>query len=76
MYETAKETLMYRSVWTLWERERVPLADYKKYFDLFDGDLYVEISIAACVNKRTSYGGTAVSCVEKQIETVREKLKA
>ena len=24
MYETAKETLMYRSVlWTLWERERV-----------------------------------------------------
>ena len=26
MYETAKETLMYRSVlWTLWERERVGL---------------------------------------------------
>ena len=54
--------------------EDIPLADYKKYSDLFDEDLYEDIAIINCVNKRTSYGGTAVSSVERQIAIVREKL--
>ena len=54
--------------------EDISLADYKKYSDLFEEDLYEDISIVNCVNKRTSYGGTAVSSVEKQIALVREKL--
>ena len=55
--------------------EDIPLAEYKGYSDLFAEDLYAEISIAACVNKRTSYGGTAVSSVEHQIAVVRERIK-
>ena len=54
--------------------EDIPLAEYKKYSDLFDEDIYDDIAIINCVNKRTSYGGTAVSSVERQIEIVREKL--
>jgi len=54
--------------------EDVPLAEYRKYSDLFGEDLYGEISIVNCVNKRTSYGGTALPSVEKQIAIVREKL--
>ena len=56
--------------------EEIPLADYKKYSSLFDADLFAEISVANCVNKRTSYGGTALSSVEHEITVLREKLKA
>ena len=51
--------------------EDIPLDTYKAYCDLFAEDLYKEISVASCVEKRTSYGGTAVSSVERQIEIVR-----
>ena len=54
--------------------EDIPLAEYRKYSDLFEEDLYDDIAIINCVNKRTSYGGTAVASVEKQISIVREKL--
>jgi len=52
--------------------EDIALDEYKKYSPLFDEDLYEAISILNCVNKRTSYGGTAVSSVEKQIALARE----
>ena len=55
--------------------EEIPLAEYQKISPVFDADLYEEISLATCVNKRTSEGGTAVSSVEKQIAIVRERLK-
>ena len=54
--------------------EDIPLETYKGYSDLFDADLYDEISVANCVEKRTSYGGTAVSSVETQIKIVRETI--
>ncbi len=55
--------------------EDIALDEYKKYSPLFDEDLYEAISILNCVNKRTSYGGTAVSSVEKQITLAREKIQ-
>ena len=55
--------------------EEIPLAEYQTISPVFDADLYEEISLATCVNKRTSEGGTAVSSVEKQIAIVRERLK-
>lgn len=55
--------------------EEIPLTEYKTKHALFDEDLYHEISLAVCVNKRTSEGGTAVSSVEKQILSIREKVK-
>lgn len=55
--------------------EDIPLESYKTYSPVFEQDLYEEISLATCVSKRTSYGGTAVSSVEKQIALAREKIK-
>ena len=54
--------------------EDLPLAIYKEYSDLFDSDLYEEISLENCVNKRISQGGTSVASVEDQINYVKQRL--
>ena len=54
--------------------EDLPLAIYKGYSDLFDSDLYEEISLENCVNKRISQGGTSVASVEDQINYVKQQL--
>ena len=56
--------------------EELPLEKYKKYSELFDKDLYAEIDLVTCVEKRISEGGTSVASVEAQIKYVREKLQA
>ena len=55
--------------------DKLPIDEYKKYSDIFDSDLYVEISLETCVEKRISEGGTSVSSVEKQIALVRKELE-
>ena len=55
--------------------EEIPLEEYKKISPVFDEDLYEEISLQTCVNKRTSEGGTGLASVEKQITLAREKIK-
>ena len=54
--------------------ETLTLEDYKKFSNLFEKDVYDEIDIKNCVNKRISAGGTAISSVEKQIDYVRNVL--
>ena len=54
--------------------EELPLESYKEFSELFDNDLYSEISLEACVSKRISKGGTSVKSVEEQIEYVKEKI--
>ena len=54
--------------------ETLTLPEYKEFSELFDEDIYTEISLETCVNKRISEGGTSVSSVEKQIEFVKSKL--
>ena len=54
--------------------EELPLEAYKAHSDLFDTDLYNEIDLVTCVEKRISEGGTSVASVEKQIAFVRAKL--
>ncbi len=54
--------------------EELTLSEYKEFSDLFDDDLYDEISLETCVSKRISEGGTSVGSVEKQIEFVKSKL--
>ena len=51
--------------------ETLTIEEYKTYSDLFDQDLYNEISLETCVNKRISEGGTSPKSVEKQIEYVK-----
>ena len=54
--------------------ETYPMEEYKKYSEIFEDDLYNEIDLKTCVEKRISEGGTSVSSVEAQIKYVREAL--
>ena len=55
--------------------EELPLETYKGYSELFDTDLYQDIDLLTCVEKRVSEGGTSVASVEAQIAYVNEILK-
>ncbi len=54
--------------------ETLPLEKYKEYSELFDTDVYEDIDLTTCVNKRISVGGTSVESVEMQIKFVKESL--
>ena len=54
--------------------DNLPLDAYKAHSDVFEEDLYKEISLETCVEKRISKGGTSVSSVEAQIAWVRKEL--
>ncbi len=54
--------------------EKLPFESYKELSDLFEEDVYEEISLETCVNKRISKGGTSVESVEAQIKYVTEFL--
>ena len=54
--------------------ETVPMEKYKEFDPTFDEDLYNEISLDTCVEKRISAGGTGANSVEKQLEYITEFL--
>ena len=47
---------------------------YKEFDQSFDDDLYNEISLKTCVEKRISAGGTGEKSVDRQIEYLTEFL--
>ena len=55
--------------------DELSLDEYKKYSEIFDEDLYGEISLESCVGKRISKGGTGYASVDEQVLYVEEKLK-
>ena len=54
--------------------EDLPLSDYKVFSDLFEEDLYQEIDLLTCVEKRISRGGTSVASVREQMEYVKKRI--
>ena len=54
--------------------DEYPLDEYKKYSDLFEQDLYEEISLETCVNKRNSEGGASPKSVLEQAAFVKSQL--
>ena len=54
--------------------EKLPFENYKELSELFEEDVYDEISLETCVKKRISKGGTSVESVEAQIKYVTEFL--
>ena len=54
--------------------ETVPLEKYKEFDPTFDEDLYNEISLDTCVEKRISAGGTGPNSVETQLKYITEFL--
>ena len=55
--------------------DNYPLESYQKYSELFTDDLYKEIALETCVEKRNSEGGASPVSVRKQIDEVRKELK-
>ena len=54
--------------------DNYPMDEYKKYSELFGEDLYGEISLETCVNKRLSQGGASPKSVREQVARLRETL--
>ena len=54
--------------------DELSIEKYKAHSELFEEDLYEEISLETCVSKRISEGGTSVGSVEKQIAYIRKEL--
>jgi argininosuccinate lyase len=55
--------------------EDLKLETYKEFSELFEEDLYNEIDLLTCVEKRISQGGTCIASVEQQLQYVQEKLQ-
>lgn len=53
----------------------MPLDEYKKFDGMFEDDLYNEISLKTCVEKRISAGGTGPDSVDNQISYIKQFLK-
>ena len=51
--------------------EDLTLAEYKAYSEVFEADLYDEISLQTCVAKRVSAGGAAPANIAAQLEYLR-----
>ena len=54
--------------------EALPLADYRRFSDVFDEGVYAAIDLDACVRRRQSFGGTSPASVRAQIAAMRERL--
>ena len=54
--------------------ENLPISEYKNFDSSFEDDLYTEISLETCVNKRISAGSTGPQSVKTQIEYFTELL--
>ena len=54
--------------------EELPLDTYRVYSDLFEEDLYENIDLVTCVEKRISEGGTSTASVKAQIAWVKAQL--
>ena len=52
--------------------ESLTIEEFKEFSPIFDSDVYNEIDMKTCLNKRTSYGGPAKESVLKQIALVKE----
>ncbi len=55
--------------------DKLPIEEYKKYSDIFDDDLYDEISLETCIKKRISDGSTGPASVDAQIKILKEFLE-
>ena len=54
--------------------DELPLSEYKKHSEIFEEDLYGEIALTACVERRISEGGTGFASVDLQIENFKKYL--
>ena len=56
--------------------ETLPLSRYRAHSELIGEDIFPAVDLRACVEKRSSLGGTSRASVEEQITWVRGRLEA
>ena len=54
--------------------EELTLPEFQGFSDLFGPDVYEDIDLMACMEKRISEGGTSAASVKKQIAFIREQI--
>ena len=54
--------------------DKLTIDEYKTFSSMFEEDLYDEINLDTCVEKRTSEGATSYASVMNQIELVNNSL--
>ena len=54
--------------------EDLDLEDYKKFSDLFHSDIFDEINLTNCVEKRISFGGPSQNSIKQQIKSLHDFL--
>ena len=54
--------------------ETLPLEEYRAFSELFEEDLYHDIDLNTCVEKRISMGGTSQASVDTQVAWVKAQL--
>ena len=55
--------------------ENLSVEEYKNFSELIEDDVYADIDLVTCVEKRISEGGTSFRSVDQQIEYVMERIK-
>ena len=55
--------------------DKLSLEEYKAHSEIFEQDLYDEISLETCIKKRISKGSTGYESVKEQLDYVTEFLK-
>ncbi len=56
--------------------DNLPLQEYQKHTPLFEEDLFTEISLKTCVEKRTSAGGGSPTSVKQQLVWLKKELQS
>ncbi len=54
--------------------ENLSIEEFKNFSDLIEGDVYEDIDLVTCVEKRISEGGTSFASVDRQIAYVLERI--
>lgn len=54
--------------------ESMEIGEFKAFSPVFEDDLYKDISLEACLNKRSSFGGTSPASTKFQIAFIKSQL--
>lgn len=54
--------------------ETLPLEEYQRFSNLFQADVYPEIALDTCVEKRNSQGGTSSASLQQQLDWIKPYL--
>ena len=54
--------------------DKLSIEEYKKFLDVIEEDIYDEINVRRCIEKRISYGSTSFENIKTQIKNIQKEL--